>query len=108
MTILDLLLIAKFLASPIFTYSPSRIPRRRSVRRTSTMPLATANRYKKNPISPGDLNIPSFEIPYIDSGSVCSLTGLEKDPLPLKSCRLFCYFLHFFIVRNPFTYMKLI
>ena len=56
-----------------------------SVRRTSTMPYATVNPYKKHPISPGDLNIPSFEIPFIDSESVSPLTGFEKDPLPLKS-----------------------
>ena len=56
-----------------------------SVRRTSTMPYATVNRYKKHPISPGDLNIPSFEIPFIDSESVSPLTGFEKDPLPLQS-----------------------
>ena len=56
-----------------------------SVRRTSTMTYATVNRYKKHPISPGDLNIPSFEIPFIDSESVSPLTGFEKDPLPLQS-----------------------
>ena len=56
-----------------------------SVRRTSTMTYATVNRYKKHPISPGDLNIPSFEIPFIDSESVTPLTGFEKDPLPLPS-----------------------
>ena len=60
-------------------------------------PLATVNRYKKHPISPGDLNIPSFEIPFIDSESVSSLTGLEKDPLPLQSGTLLPFFsLHSF------------
>ena len=78
---------------PILGYSGS-------VRRTSTMPYATVNRYKKHPISPGDLNIPSFEIPFIDSENVSTLTGFEKDPLPLQSGILlpsldirFCFYL---------------
>ena len=70
----------------------TQIYRKRSVRRTSTMPLSTVNRYKKRPIGPGDLNIPSFEIPFIDSASATPLDGNEKDPLPLKS-GIFCHFL---------------
>ena len=69
----------------------TQIYRKRSVRRTSTMPLSTVNRYKKRPIGPGDLNIPSFEIPFIDSASATPLDGNEKDPLPLKS-GILCHF----------------
>ena len=69
----------------------TQIYRKRSVRRTSTMPLSTVNRYKKRPIGPGDLNIPSFEIPFIDSDSASPLDGNGKDPLPLKS-GIFCHF----------------
>ena len=34
------------------------------------------------------MNIPSFEIPFIDSESVSPLTGFEKDPLPLQMTSL--------------------